>query len=137
MAAYRYIIVGGGLAGGSAVEGIRELDNDGAILLMTAENHKPYHRPPLTKQLWFKKKEVNDIFLHDAQWYSERGVDLLFETRAVRLDPSAHTLTDNTGRTYGYEKLLLATGGYPRRLSIPGGDLLPGFSLSVADIFDV
>ena len=63
--AYEYVIVGGGLAGESAVEGIREIDRDGPILMLAAEPERPYHRPPLTKQLWFKKKKVEDIYVHD------------------------------------------------------------------------
>jgi 3-phenylpropionate/trans-cinnamate dioxygenase ferredoxin reductase subunit len=55
---YAYIIMGGGLAGASAVEGIRELDKKGTILLVSAERHLPYDRPPLSKKLWFGKKKV-------------------------------------------------------------------------------
>ncbi|MCX5770104.1 MAG: FAD-dependent oxidoreductase [Candidatus Hydrogenedentes bacterium] len=125
MAVYKYVIVGGGLSGGSAVEGIREIDKDGPILMMGGEKYEPYHRPPLTKQLWFKKKQVKDIFVHDMEWYSARGVNLLLGTRAVGLDARECTVADSSGRTYAYEKLLLATGGYPRVLGLPGGDL-PG-----------
>jgi NADPH-dependent 2,4-dienoyl-CoA reductase/sulfur reductase-like enzyme len=54
---YRYLIVGGGLTGDSAIEGIRAHDQDGSILMVTRENHLPYHRPPLSKDLWFGKKK--------------------------------------------------------------------------------
>lgn len=64
---YDYMIVGGGLAGASAVEGIRELDEVGSILLSGKESHLPYDRPPLSKQLWFGKQQVEDIFVHDAR----------------------------------------------------------------------
>ena len=74
---YEYIIVGGGLAGASAVEGIREHDTEGAILLIGAERHLPYDRPPLTKKLWFGKKKVEDIFLHDQNFYDQNGVMLV------------------------------------------------------------
>jgi NADPH-dependent 2,4-dienoyl-CoA reductase/sulfur reductase-like enzyme len=49
---YRYVIVGAGLAGVSAAQAIRERDHSGAILLMGAEKHLPYDRPPLSKKLW-------------------------------------------------------------------------------------
>ena len=52
---YRYVIVGGGIAGASAIEGIREHDREGSILLVSRENHPPYRRPPLSKDLWFGK----------------------------------------------------------------------------------
>ena len=66
---YKYIIIGGGLAGGSAVEGIREIDKNGTILLIGTENHLPYNRPPLSKKLWTGQKKVEDIFLENEQFY--------------------------------------------------------------------
>jgi 3-phenylpropionate/trans-cinnamate dioxygenase ferredoxin reductase subunit len=120
---YDYVIVGGGLAGASAVEGIRELDGAGSILLVGEESHLPYDRPPLSKQLWFDKKKVADIVLHERAFYDKHAVTLTLGTRVARLDPAAKTLTTNNGETYGYGKLLLATGCKARMLAIPGGDL--------------
>ncbi len=120
---YDYVIVGGGLAGASAVLGIRELDPSGKILLAGEEIHLPYDRPPLSKKLWFGKQKVEDIFLHDRGFYDTHGVTLALDTRAVRLDPDAKSLTSRDGVTWGYGRLLLATGCKPRRLEIPGGDL--------------
>jgi NADPH-dependent 2,4-dienoyl-CoA reductase/sulfur reductase-like enzyme len=120
---YKYIIVGAGLAGASAVDGIREYDKSGPILLIGAEKHLPYNRPPLTKDLWWGTMEVNDIFVHDKNFYAQNGVELLLEARIVSLDADTKTVTDNQGRAYHYEKLLLATGGTPRMLSLPGGNL--------------
>ncbi|HEY3398007.1 MAG TPA: FAD-dependent oxidoreductase [Armatimonadota bacterium] len=119
---YRYVIVGAGLAGGSAVAGIRELDPDGAILLLGDEPHRPYERPPLSKQLWTGKKQVADLFLQPEDWYPGHHVDLKLGAEVVGLDPAAQTVTLGDGSQYAYEKLLLATGGRPRRLEIPGGD---------------
>jgi len=121
----KYIIVGAGLAGGSAVDGIREVDKDGSILLVGAEKHNPYHRPPLSKQLWSKKKSPSDIFLHDAAHYDSLGAQVLLNTQIVDIDGRNKSATDNSGRVHQFEKLLIATGGAPRRLPIPGGDL-PG-----------
>ena len=120
---YSYIIIGGGLAGASAVEGIREQDKTGTILLIAAEKHLPYDRPPLSKKLWFGKKTVEDIILHDQAFYADNGVTLLLGTMVSALDVGAKTVIDEQGREYGFDKLLLATGGAPRRLSIPGSDL--------------
>lgn len=120
---YPYIIIGGGLAGASAVEGIREQDRMGAILLIAAEKHLPYDRPPLTKKLWFGKKTLESIFLHDKAFYDNGAVTLLLGRTVSALDAGSKTVTDDHGSTYGFDKLLLATGGAPRRLSIPGGDL--------------
>ncbi len=117
----KYVIVGGGLAGVSGVEGIREVDRDGAILLIGTENHLPYDRPPLTKKLWFDKKKLEEITLHDHAWYESNGVELVLGSYAEALDANNKVVLDNRGREHRYEKLLIATGGAPRLLDIPGG----------------
>lgn len=120
---YHYIIGGGGLAGASAVQGIRELDKSASILLIGAEKYLPYDRPHLSKKLWSGKKKVEEIFLHDRQFYEQNGVRLVLGKRAAKLDVKQNFITDENGGRYRYEKLLLSTGGTPRTLSIPGGDL--------------
>ncbi len=120
---YDYIIVGSGLAGASAVEGIRELDKNGSIVLLGSERHLPYDRPPLSKKLWFGQKKVEDIFVHDSQFYEKNAVNLVLGTTVISLDAGQKTVTDDKGQIYHYRKLLLATGGAPARLPITGGDL--------------
>lgn len=120
---YDYVIVGGGLAGASAVQGIRGLDKSGRILLVCEENHLPYDRPPLSKKLWFGKKKVEEIFLHDRAFYDTHAVTLLLGAKVAQLDSGKKTITTTNGETYGYGKLLLATGCKSRTLDIPGGDL--------------
>jgi NADPH-dependent 2,4-dienoyl-CoA reductase/sulfur reductase-like enzyme len=118
-----YIVVGAGLAAASAVEGIRQHDHTGSILLIGNEPDLPYDRPPLSKQLWFGSKQVEEVFLHDQAFYAQHGVELRLGTEVVALDSAAHVVRDASRTSYRYEKLLLATGGTPRRLTIPGGDL--------------
>ncbi len=120
---YTYIIIGAGLAGASAVEGIREVDQQGSILLIGAEKDQPYDRPPLSKQLWSGAKSVEEVFLHDEDFYRKHRVDLRLGVEVQRLDIERHAVADAQGNTYRYKRLLLATGATPRRLSIPGGDL--------------
>ncbi len=120
---YRYVVVGSGLAGASAADGIREVDPEGPVLVLGREHDLPYHRPPLSKALWLGKKTVEEIFLHDREFYQERGIELRPGAEVVGLDPRAKTVADSAGETYSWEKLLLATGGRPRRLQVPGGDL--------------
>jgi 3-phenylpropionate/trans-cinnamate dioxygenase ferredoxin reductase subunit len=120
---FMYIIVGGGLAGASAIEGIREIDKKGPILLIAGEKHPPYDRPPLTKKLWFGKKKVEEIFLHDENFYGQNGITLKVGTRVTSLDATKKIVADHEDNTYGFKKLLLATGGVPRTLPIPGGNL--------------
>lgn len=119
---YSYVIVGGGLAGASAVQGIRELDKKGPILLIGGEQHLPYDRPPLSKKLWFGQKKVEEIFLHPREFYDQSGVDLVLGTSVTSLDAKQKTIADDKRQTFHYGKLLLATGGVPTRLSIPGAD---------------
>jgi 3-phenylpropionate/trans-cinnamate dioxygenase ferredoxin reductase subunit len=117
MPSYRYLIVGGGMSGDAACRGIRDVDSDGSIGLVGAEQHEPYARPPLTKALWKGKPE-------ESIWRrtSELDVELHLGRRVVSLDLDAKTATDEAGETYGYERLLLATGGAPRTLpSAPEG----------------
>jgi len=120
---YRYVIIGGGLAGANAIEGIRERDAEGRILLLGAEKHPPYDRPPLSKKLWFGKQQLEDIFAHDQAFYAANWTDVGLGVNVVGMDTRSKTVACDDGATYSYGKLLLATGGAPRRLAIPGGEL--------------
>ena len=115
MADYRYLIVGGGMTGDSACRGIREHDESGSIGVFGAEQHEPYARPPLTKALW-KGKEESSIW----RGTPDLRVDLHPGVRIAGLDLDARTVTDDAGGEHSYEKLLLATGGTPRRLNGDG-----------------
>ena len=108
---YTYLIIGGGMTADAAVHGIRERDDSGSIAMLSGENFPPYDRPPLSKKLWTGKPP-------DAIWRKteQAGVDLFLDTRAVSGDVTGKTITDSHGEVYRYEKLLLATGGVPRRL---------------------
>lgn len=120
---YSYVIIGGGLAGANAIEGIRRHDPHGSILLISAEIDPPYDRPPLTKQLWTGGKKMEEIFLHPPSFYADNGVELRLGTEIAEVDAAGHAVRGRDGTTIGYKKLLLATGGTPRRLDIPGGKL--------------
>lgn len=122
---FDYVIVGAALAGASAIAGIREVDANGSILLIGEETHAPYHRPPLTKALWSGKKQVADVFCHEDAYYDSQGVTRLAGMQIAAVDATRRTVTDRAGTRFGFSKLLLATGGRPRRLAVPGGDL-PG-----------
>jgi 3-phenylpropionate/trans-cinnamate dioxygenase ferredoxin reductase subunit len=109
---YTYIIVGGGMTGYAAVKGIREVDPQGSIGLFSLEKNKPYKRPPLTKGLW-KGKPLESIWLKDMP---EEKLDLHLGLGITSIDPSIRLAKDEKGQSYGYEKLLLATGGVIRTL---------------------
>lgn len=110
MTRYTYVIVGGGMTGAAACEGIRELDASGTILLVSSETHNPYNRPPLSKGLWKGESE-------DKIWRPiPKGTEVLLDRSVVALDAKRKQVTDDKGATHEYEKLLLATGGTPRKL---------------------
>ena len=111
MAQYRYLIIGGGMTADAAAHGIRKHDPNGSIGLIGAEPHAPYNRPPLSKGLW--KGEAEESIWRKA---AETGAELHLGRRAVQLDALRRRVTDAQGATYEYEKVLLATGGTPRRL---------------------
>jgi NADPH-dependent 2,4-dienoyl-CoA reductase/sulfur reductase-like enzyme len=117
--AFRYLIVGGGLTADAACKGIRERDADGAIGVVADEAYPPYSRPPLTKVLW--KGDDDDIIWRGT---ADLGVDLQLGRTIVSLDLRAREATDDTGETYAYERLLLATGGRPRRLPFGSDDVI-------------
>ena len=115
----RYLVVGGGLTGDAACRGILEIDPDpGAIMLVSAEFHPPYARPPLSKALW-KGTAESTIWRLTANL----GIHERLGRRIVGLDLDAHTATDDRGESYTYEKALLATGGRPRRLPFVAEDV--------------
>jgi len=108
---YPYLIVGAGMTADAAVRGIRELDAQGAIGVIGTEADPPYARPPLTKALW-KGDPLDSVW----KWTAQAGAQLHLGRRATALDLGGKTVTDDGGATYTYDKLLLATGGTPRRL---------------------
>ncbi len=107
---YKYLIVGGGLAGDAATRGIRELDADGSIGLISAEPDAPYMRPNLSKGLW-KGRPLEKIWRK-----TEERAELLLGRAVTSLDTTKKTVKDNKGGEYTYDKLLVATGGSPIRL---------------------
>ena len=111
MGAFRYLIVGGGMTGDAACRGIRDHDSNGTIGLLGEESVAPYARPPLSKGLW-KGNEESSVW----RGTEELGVELLVGRTVTSLDLDGRTATDDAGETHSYEKLLLATGGTPRRV---------------------
>ena len=108
---YRYLIVGGGMTADAAVRGIRELDEEGRIGVVTAEAHPPYDRPPLSKGLW-KDMEEERVW----RGTGELDADVHVGRRIIRLDAREKTAIDEGETVFTWERLLLATGGRPRKL---------------------
>lgn len=129
-----YLIIGGGLAGATAAEGLRKKDSQARIVLVTNEASIPYHRPPLSKE--YLRGEIKadgiygegGVYVQLPQWYKEQRIELIENVTASTLDSRARTVKLANGQTLSFNNLLLATGGRPRTLSIPGANL-PGVYL--------
>jgi len=118
-----FVIVGAGLAGAKAAEGLREAGFAGRILLVGEEVERPYERPPLSKGYLLGTESREKAYVHEAGWYAEHDVELLLGVRATALDTATHTLSLDGHDALRYDKLLLATGSRPRRLDVPGAEL--------------
>src|SRR5688572_22306804 len=111
MTHYKYLIIGGGMTAGAAVSGIRQVDLSGSIGLISAESYPPYNRPPLSKRLW-QGQPLESIW----RGTESQSVELYLGQKVQTIDPQRKSVTDNQGTVYTFDRLLLATGGMPRRL---------------------
>ncbi len=119
MAHYRYLIIGGGMTADAAIAGVRQSDLSTTIGLIGMDPHPPYDRPPLSKALW-KGTPLESIWRKT----DHHGVDFHLGRTVRAIDPSEKCVTDDRGAIFTYEKLLLATGGVPRRLGFGGDQII-------------
>ncbi|PJA47518.1 hypothetical protein CO172_00980 [Candidatus Uhrbacteria bacterium CG_4_9_14_3_um_filter_36_7] len=118
-----YLIIGAGIAGTTAAESIRSYDPDKHITLVTAEPYRAYSRVLLSKPGFFLEKIPFDrVWLKSSKWYSEQKIEYLTNKKAISLDCKKHLVTFEDQTLIEYEKLLLATGGLPKKLEIPWSD---------------
>jgi 3-phenylpropionate/trans-cinnamate dioxygenase ferredoxin reductase subunit len=117
MSADPIVLVGGGLASGTAVTTLRESGHDGPVLVLAEEEHLPYERPPLSKGYLQGKEPAEKALVHDADWYADHGVEVRTGTTVEAIDPSAHVVRAG-GKEIAYRGLLLATGSAPRHLAL-------------------
>ncbi|HSC90413.1 MAG TPA: FAD-dependent oxidoreductase [Gaiellaceae bacterium] len=117
------LIAGGGLTSARAVEAYREAGGEGRVLLVTADRHPPYHRPPLSKRYLRGEADADSVFVKPESFWADNDVELLLERRVERVDPGGHSVTLDDGTLLRYGKLLVATGSRPLRLPVPGAEL--------------
>jgi 3-phenylpropionate/trans-cinnamate dioxygenase ferredoxin reductase subunit len=112
------VIVGGGLAASRTAEQLRRAEFAGAITIVSDEDHLPYDRPPLSKDVL--RGETDDVLLKPAEFYAENDITLHLGTAATKLDTAAQTITLANGEVIGYDELVIATGLEPKRIpSLP------------------
>ena len=111
------VLVGGGLASGTAVRELRAQGYDGDLVVIAGENHPPYERPPLSKGYLLGQDAAEKAFVNDTDWYAAHGVDLRLGVTVNSIDPGARTLSAG-GEELAWSGLLLATGATPRRLAL-------------------
>src|SRR5687768_4332637 len=116
---YKYLIIGGGMTADSAVQGIRSIDPVETIGIISAESYPPYNRPPLSKALW-KGDSVDTIWRRANQ----QNVTFHLGRLVTAIDPANRQAVDGNGTRYSWDKLLLATGGSPRRLPFGDGHII-------------
>ena len=116
-----HVIIGDGIAGSSAAETIRETDPNADVTVITEEGEALYNRI-LIKEFAKSKLPEAPISIHDPSWYEEREIDLELNTHVTGVDTDAKEVHAHTGETYGYDKLLVATGGTPTQLPVENSD---------------
>lgn len=123
------VIVGGGAAGQAAAEELRHQGFDGQITILSAASAVPVDRPNLSKDYLAGNADPDWIPLRSTEWYEENAVEIRLNTTVAKIETAQNRLDLSNGETLNYHKLLLATGGKPRRLEVPGNHLKGVFLL--------
>ncbi len=131
------VIIGANLAGGVAAITLRDEGFTGQVILIGAEPHLPYERPPLSKKYLQGEKSLAEITLRPLAFYTEHNIETRLGVRARRVDPQARVVELENGGLIPYDKVLIATGVRNRKLPVPGADLPGIYSLRDAAEADV
>jgi 3-phenylpropionate/trans-cinnamate dioxygenase ferredoxin reductase component len=118
------VIIGGGLAGGNAAATLRDEGFTGPVTLVGREPGVPFGRPPLSKTYLRAEEDLTGWYVRPADWYEQHDI-VRVQAEVTGIDAAARQVVLGTGQRLDYQQLLLATGGQPRRLDLPGADL-PG-----------
>jgi NADPH-dependent 2,4-dienoyl-CoA reductase/sulfur reductase-like enzyme/nitrite reductase/ring-hydroxylating ferredoxin subunit len=118
----KIVIIGGGAAGFAAAEMLRRQDYQGSIVMLSSDDALPYDRPNLSKDYLAGTIPFDYVPLRDGRFYADNGIDARTRQTAVQIDIRARDVVAADGNRFPYDRLLLATGAEPVRLSIPGAD---------------
>lgn len=114
------VIVGAGQAASEAAVALRQKGYAGRLLMFGDEAYPPYQRPPLSKAYLSGQAELQALNLKPATAYEKLGIEIRTHVRVEQLDAKARRVSLSDGTTQGYDRLILATGGRPRPLSVAG-----------------
>src|SRR5215218_10620027 len=117
-----FVIVGASLAGAKAAETLRQEGFDGRVVLVGAEDERPYERPPLSKDYLRGEVGRQKVYVHEERFYADHGIELRLGRTGVGLNTGNELVLDD-GAALRYDRLLLTTGAEPRRLAVAGGGL--------------
>lgn len=118
----RLVIVGGGPAALAAARAYREAGAGGEVILISADEHLPYSRPPLSKDYLRGETEEDSLLLEPPEFYRDQGIQVRLQVQAETLDRASQTLTLAGGQVISYRQCILATGATPAALPVPGAD---------------
>ena len=124
-----FVVVGASLCGATAVATLRSEGFDGSIVLIGAEEHPPYERPPLSKEYLRGEDPLERILVRPPEWYEEQSVTTRFGTRVTQLDVDERAVVLAGGEKIAFDALLVATGGRNRKIDAPGSELPGVFDL--------
>jgi 3-phenylpropionate/trans-cinnamate dioxygenase ferredoxin reductase component len=130
------VIVGASLAGGTAAVTLRDKGFDADIVLIGAEPQLPYNRPPLSKGYLRGQDPFADQLVKPSSYYAEQRIQLKLGVRATAIDPKQKLVELEGGERVAYDRLLVATGGRNRTLSVPGANLAGVFQLRTVEECD-
>jgi 3-phenylpropionate/trans-cinnamate dioxygenase ferredoxin reductase component len=123
MSANRIVVAGASLAGGRAAETLRRSGYAGEIVMIGAEPHRPYDRPPLSKKFLRQLHPEEKLYFRALDYYEAQKIELELGRRVVSLDAHARSVTLDDGRSISFDTLMIATGADVRRLDCPGAEL--------------
>jgi 3-phenylpropionate/trans-cinnamate dioxygenase ferredoxin reductase subunit len=118
-----FAIVGASLTGAKAAEALRDGGFDGRIVLLGAEDERPYERPDLSKGYLQGKKDRDSLYVHEERYYEDQQIELRSGTTVTAIDPGERQVELDGGERLAFDAALIATGAEPRRVPVPGGDL--------------
>jgi apoptosis-inducing factor 3 len=124
-----FVIIGAGAAGNAAAQTLREDGFKGRIIVVTQEDRFPYDRPQLTKEYLEGQSDDTALPLRSEDFYKDHEIEFMLKSKVEKVSIADRIITFETGETLKYDSVLLASGGIPRTLDVPGADLPGVFTL--------